>query len=243
MPKAFFIDTTRCTACRGCQIACKEWHELQANKTLQQGTHQNPPDLNPYNFKLVRFSEFKDNEGVVRWNFFPDQCRHCVNPPCMMAADSYVEGAVIQDEKTGAVVYTEKTKELSKEAFEQMLSDCPYNIPRRDASSGLVVKCDMCIDRVQNDLVPMCVKTCCTGTMNFGEREDMIKLAKERLEHVKKEFAEANLGDLEFDSVIYLLAFPPEKYAENAVAKAPAPLSRQQLFAKLTSPVRNAVRG
>ena len=54
MPKAFFIDTTRCTACRGCQIACKEWNELKPNSTLQQGTHQNPPDLNPNNYKLVR---------------------------------------------------------------------------------------------------------------------------------------------------------------------------------------------
>ena len=57
MPKSFLIDTTRCTACRGCQVACKEWHDHPANATKQRGTHQNPPDLNPYNFKVVRFRE------------------------------------------------------------------------------------------------------------------------------------------------------------------------------------------
>lgn len=243
MPKAFFIDTTRCTACRGCQIACKEWHELTPNATLQQGTHQNPPDLNPNNYKLVRFSEFKDDAGVVNWNFFPDQCRHCVNPPCMYAAEGFVEGAVIQDPDTGAVIYTEKSKELPQEAFEQMRSDCPFDIPRRADASARVVKCDMCIDRVQNDMLPMCVKTCCTGTMNFGERDDMVKLAQDRLTEVKKEFPEATLNDVDFVSVIYLMAFKPERFWKNAVASAAPMMSRQQLFAKLTKPVRNTISG
>ena len=76
MPKAFLIDTTRCTACRGCQVACKEWHDLPANSTKQRGSHQNPPDLNPRNLKIVRFHEHLDARGNVVWNFFPDQCRH-----------------------------------------------------------------------------------------------------------------------------------------------------------------------
>ena len=60
MPKAFLIDTTRCTACRGCQLACKDWHNLPANKTKQTGSHQNPPDLNPYNYKIVSFHDYMD---------------------------------------------------------------------------------------------------------------------------------------------------------------------------------------
>ena len=65
MPKAFLIDTTRCTACRGCQLACKEWHNLPANVTKQRGSHQNPPDLNPNNLKIVRFHEHFDEQGNV----------------------------------------------------------------------------------------------------------------------------------------------------------------------------------
>ncbi len=243
MPKAFFIDTTRCTACRGCQIACKEWNELPANKTLQRGTHQNPPDLNPYNYKLVRFSEFKDDKGVVHWNFFPDQCRHCVDPPCMLVADEYVEGAVVQDSQTGAVVYTDLTKKLSKEAVEQMRSECPYDIPRYNKETGLVVKCDMCVDRVKADMPPMCVKTCCTGSMNFGDREDMIELAGRRLAEVKKDFPEATLNNVDFVNVIYLMSFAPERYWKNATAAAPAPLNRQQFLAKLASPLNRLARG
>ena len=65
MPKAFLIDTTRCTACRGCQLACKEWHDLPANATKQRGSHQNPPDLNPNNYKIGRFHEHLDKQGNV----------------------------------------------------------------------------------------------------------------------------------------------------------------------------------
>ncbi len=35
MAKSFFIDTTLCTACRGCQVACKQWHDLPAEETDQ----------------------------------------------------------------------------------------------------------------------------------------------------------------------------------------------------------------
>jgi len=33
MSKGFFIDTTRCIACKACQVACKQWHNLPAEKT------------------------------------------------------------------------------------------------------------------------------------------------------------------------------------------------------------------
>lgn len=237
MAKAFFVDTSRCTACRGCQLACKEWHELPANETLQKGSHQNPPDLNAHNYKVVRFSEHLD-KGVVRWNFFPDQCRHCLRPPCKDAADIALPGAIIQDEATGAVLFTEKTKELSPDDAESVHLACPYDIPRRNAATGLMSKCTMCFDRISNGLLPACVKVCPTGTMNFGEREDMLKLAAERLAAAKKVYPKARLADADDVSVIFLLIDEPKNYHTHAVAAGPEPLSRKQFLAGLTKPLR-----
>ena len=45
MAKAFLVDTTLCTACRGCQVACKQWHDLPAESTDNTGFYQNPSDL------------------------------------------------------------------------------------------------------------------------------------------------------------------------------------------------------
>ena len=236
MSKCIFIDTTRCTACRGCQVACKQWHDHEAVPTLQTGTHQNPPDLTPHNFKLVRFSEHKI-DGRIHWLFFPEQCRHCLQSPCKSAADLYVEGAIVVDEATGIVVCTEKSKELTAEQCEEVIDACPYNIPRRNEKTGELTKCDMCIDRVQAGLIPMCVKTCCTGAMNFGEREDMLKLAAEHLARVKKEFPEAELLDAEDLSVIYLVSHPREMYHEYARREV-HPLNRADFFAGLAKPLR-----
>jgi formate dehydrogenase iron-sulfur subunit len=216
MPKTFLIDTTRCTACRGCQLACKEWHDLPANKTKQRGSHQNPPDLNPYNLKIVRFREHKDEKGTVIWNFFPDQCRHCLTPICVDVAEMAVHGAMIKDDKTGAVLATEKSAQLSPADAQAVIDACPYNIPRLDPKTKRLTKCDMCIDRVSAGMQPICVKTCPTGTMAFGEREEMLALARTRLEHAKKRFPKAFLADYQDVSVIYLLAEEKEHYYEYA---------------------------
>lgn len=216
MPKSILVDTTRCTACRGCQLACKDWHNLPAIKTKQTGTHQNPPDLNPCNLKIVRFREHIDDQGIVRWNFFPDQCRHCTNPPCKDVADMVLEGAIIQDRKTGAVLFTEKTAQLSKEDAEAIREVCPYNIPRRDDKTGRLTKCDFCIDRLQAGLLPMCVKTCPTGAMFFGDREEVLDMARKRLAIAKKTFPKAFLADYKDVNVIYLLSEEKEYYYEYA---------------------------
>jgi len=212
MPKAFLIDTTRCTACRGCQIACKEWHDLPPVATKQRGSHQNPPDLNPYNLKIVRFHEHLDDKGRVMWNFFPDQCRHCVTPVCVDMANRVAPGSMFKDEKTGAVLVTEKCREMDERGVRTVIKACPYNIPRYDAEKKMLTKCDMCIDRVQADLPPMCVKTCPTGCMAFGEREEMLALAEKRLAEAKKKFPKARIADAPEVNVFYVLAEEPEHY-------------------------------
>jgi len=227
MSKTFFIDTSRCTACRGCQVACKEWQGFPANYTRQLGwgSHQNPPDLNPYNYKVVRFSEHKI-KGRVVWNFFPDQCRHCVEPPCKVAADGVKKGAVVVDKLTGAVIFTDALKSFTKAQFEDIKSYCPYNVPRRNEKTGAIVKCDMCLERLEAGMVPMCVKTCPTGAMSIGERDQMLAIAKARLGEVKKTFPDATLIDEDSVRVVYLITYKPELYQMTTVAKGEKPFDK-----------------
>lgn len=242
MPKAILIDTTKCTACRGCQVGCKEWKNLPPVATKQRGTHQNPPDLGPYNFKLVRFNEYLEGD-TVRWNFFPDACRHCLEAPCKSGAS--LPDSIVIDKDTGAVIYTEKT---AKESFETIKSSCPYDIPRLDPKTKRIVKCDMCIDRVKANLLPMCVKSCAMGAMSFGDRADILAQAAKRLVAVQKEFPKAQLCDMENVSVIYLIADAPAKYHKFAVADASdalkgAPgMTRTEMLAGLLAPLRKGAQ-
>lgn len=236
MSKTFFVDTTSCTACRGCQTACKEWHGLPATKTKQKGSHQNPADLNAFTYKLVRFREHK-KDGRVSWNFFSEQCRHCIEPPCKYVADEHRKDAVIKDKETGAIIYTDLTKKLSESAFKEMLDACPYKIPRRDGKAGTITKCDMCIDRTKNGILPICVKTCPTGAMNFGDREEMLKLAHKRLAVLKKRYPEAQLVDEETVNVIYLITDKPAAYHDFVVGQNSIEITRKAALAKLLLPL------
>lgn len=50
--KTILVDVSRCTGCRGCQVACKQWNELPATDTVQTGSYQNPPDMNGDTYKI-----------------------------------------------------------------------------------------------------------------------------------------------------------------------------------------------
>ena len=230
MTKSFFIDTPLCTACRGCQVACKQWHDLPAEATVNRGSFQNPEDLSYLTYKLVRMNE-EIIDKKLHWLFFPDQCRHCIDAPCLETAMD--EDAIYRDPATGAILYTAKTKELDAD---EIIDSCPYNIPRK-GPDGTLAKCDMCNDRVHNGLKPACVTTCPTSTMNFGDRDEMMALAQERLKITQKKHPKAMLLDPDDLNVIYLVAQEPSLYSEYAVASSDrGGMSRSVAIRKMMGP-------
>jgi len=222
-------------------VACKQWNKLPATKTRNWGSFQNPADLSFSTFKLVRFREVVSG-GKVKWYFFPDQCRHCLEPPCKDTAEGFVDGAVIQDDSTGAVVYTGKTRMLSSSAFEEVRESCPYNIPRQDTATGLVAKCTMCFDRISNGMEPACVKACPTGTMSFGNRDDMLAMGDNKVATLKKKgFKKAQLLDADSINVIFLVVDDPLVYYKFSVAQNNVGISRKLALRKLMKPATGLI--
>ncbi len=230
MSNSIFIDTTLCTGCRACQVACKQWHDLPAEETTNRGTYENPADLSEKTYKVVRMREVEAN-NKLQWLFFPEQCRHCEEAPCL---DTAADEKAIYRDKTGAIIYTEETKNLD---FDEIKESCPYNIPRK-ASNGTIVKCDMCYDRVNAGKTPSCVQVCPSGAMNFGSKSQMLSLANKRLNDVKKDNPDASICDADDVSVIYLVANKPELHFENAVADAGTfDMTRKVALRKMFRPV------
>jgi formate dehydrogenase iron-sulfur subunit len=213
--KSILVDTSRCTACRGCQVACKQWNGLPGTKTKQLGTYQNPRDLSADTWRLVRFAEGRKEDGKPYWYFFSDQCRHCIDPPCMDAIGGYVEGGVIKDEATGAILYTAKAK---KAPFEEVRNACPFDIPRQNAKTKTFAKCTMCADRLANDMAPACVKSCPTGALAFGERKEILDMAAKRVDELKKTHPKAMALNPNDVRVIYIVTDDPVKYHKYAAS-------------------------
>jgi formate dehydrogenase iron-sulfur subunit len=210
--KSILVDTSLCTACRGCQVACKQWNGLPGTKTKQIGTYQNPQDLSYDTYKVVRFAEGKKENGKPYWYFFSDMCRHCVDPPCMEKAGDL--SAIYRDKPTGAVIYTKVTKKLDPE---EIIESCPYNIPRM-GKDGALAKCTMCLDRQQANMVPACVQSCPTGAMLFGERSAILTEAKSRVEALKGAYPMAQAIDADSVRVIFIVSDDPRKYHEYAAS-------------------------
>lgn len=211
--KSILVDTSLCTACRGCQIACKQWNNLEAVKTRQSGSYQNPPDFTPETYKVVRFAEGR-HEGSKKpyWYFFTDMCRHCVNPPCQVAN---VKDEIHQDPDTGAVLYTPETANID---YEMAYDSCPYKVPKQDPKTKVMSKCTLCYDRITNGLKPACVTSCPTGAMVFGERDEILKQAEKRVAELKKTYPKAKALDAADVRVIYIVTDDPKKYYVHAEA-------------------------
>lgn len=221
------IDISRCTACRACQVACKNWNRLKAEQTRNRGSHENPPDLSANTWNRIVFLEARRADGVIDWAFFNERCRHCDDPPCMEGAESLPE-AIVRDD-SGAVIFTEKSKALD---FDDVASYCPYGIPRKDEVSGRIVKCTMCIDRITYGLKPSCVAACPTGALNFGTRKEMLDLIEKRLKALGPE-ANVYPDPMEDHNTLWILPLNRKHYP---LAQA-RPIPRRRHMAKTRMPI------
>ncbi|WP_342785622.1 4Fe-4S dicluster domain-containing protein [Thermofilum sp.] len=171
MAKAIMYDSTKCIGCRACQVACKRWNDLPAEKTSLSPDWTNPPDLSPVTWNYIRFVG-KNGENGFEWHFVSVRCMHCVDPPCARACPV---GAITKYEEGPVVINQEKCI-----GCRYCVAVCPFEVPRYDKATGKVYKCHMCYDRIKEGLEPACVATCPTGALSFGDRETLLSRARER---------------------------------------------------------------
>jgi len=60
------------------------------------------------------------------------------------------------------------------------ITACPWGTPQWNPETGKAVKCDYCMDRVDQGLKPACVTKCITQCLHFGEASAKTKTTRER---------------------------------------------------------------
>jgi formate dehydrogenase iron-sulfur subunit len=177
-PVAKLIDISKCIGCKACQSACMEWNDLRDTVGDQQGYYDNPRDLTDESWTVMRFFEVEPN-GKLEWLIRKDGCMHCADPGCLKACPA--PGAIVQ--------YSNGIVDFHQEnciGCGYCITGCPFNVPRISKKDSKAYKCTLCSDRVSVGLEPACVKTCPTGAIVFGAKEDMITHAEERVTDLKE---------------------------------------------------------
>jgi formate dehydrogenase iron-sulfur subunit len=186
---AKLIDTTKCIGCKACQVACMEWNDLRDEIGTCTGHYDNPHDLSESSWTLMRFAEYENPKGDLEWLIRKDGCMHCEDPGCLKACPS--PGAIVQY-ANGIVDFHEEN--CIGCGF--CVTGCPFDVPRISKKDKKAYKCTLCSDRVSVGLEPACVKSCPTGAIVFGTKEDMKQHAEERIEDLKSRgFDQAGLYD------------------------------------------------
>lgn len=226
--KAILYDATRCTACRGCQAACKQWNEndegADFEKTVNRGSYENPADLSPKTWLKMEFREVEKG-GKVDWLFNRRACMHCTDAACVKVCPSH---ALYRNE-LGFVAYD---KDLCTGCG--YCSDfCPFQVPRsnRNLITGIAKmdKCVLCttpgLNRLAEGLEPACVKTCPPKALEYGDRDKLLAEGKKRVDALRTTgYTKANLyGEKELDGlhVLYVLKESPESYGLPVNPKFP----------------------
>ncbi len=145
---AMVIDTRRCVGCHACSVSCKTENDVPLGVTRS----------------WVEYVEKGDFPNVAR-HFLPRLCNHCSDPHCVRVCPT---GATYKRKEDGIVVVNPDVCIGCKYCIQA----CPYDARFIDYRTGTADKCDFCVHRVKNGLVPACVNTCQGRARIFGDMND-----------------------------------------------------------------------
>jgi formate dehydrogenase iron-sulfur subunit len=212
-PVAKLIDVSKCIGCKACQAACLEWNDKRQDVGIFAGSYDNPADLTPEMFTLMRFTEWVNPETQnLEWLIRKDGCMHCEDPGCLKACPA--PGAIVQY-SNGIVDFVHE----NCIGCGYCIRGCPFNIPRISQVDNKAYKCTLCSDRVAVGQGPACAKACPTHAITFGTKAEMQQHAADRIKDLKSRgFQNAGLYDppgVGGTHVMYVLhhADKPEIYA------------------------------
>jgi len=142
-------DMDRCIGCLSCEVYCKE------NKQLPEG---------PRLCQIVMLGR-RVIRGLPREAYVYMGCFHCQNAACVAACPT---GAMKKRESDG-IVYVEPDLCVGCKAC---LVACPWGAAQWDPQNEKAVKCDLCKDRMDQGLKPVCVTVCTTQCLSLKEIEE-----------------------------------------------------------------------
>ncbi len=193
-------DTTLCVGCRSCEVACKEVNGLPPVEKPIGDTEIFDTVRRTTDTSLTVVNRYLEADGDQPAVYRKLQCMHCNEPCCATVC------LVQAFEKTpeGPVLYH---PELCM-GCRYCVMACPYNALAYEYDDPLtpkVMRCTMCYDRIKEGLLPGCAEACPMGAITFGERDELIEIARERIRKYPDRYLNHIFGEHEFGGTSWLL--------------------------------------
>lgn len=162
MPQyGFHFDSTRCIGCKTCELACKDYKQLDTAYAYRH----------IYDYEGGTWS--RDEQGVCTPQdcfayHVSISCQHCDDPACMKVCPTK---AMHKDPDTG-IVSVDTTRCVGCNYCHMA---CPYNAPVVDRQKGHSMKCDGCQERIAQGKRTICVDACPTRALDFAPIDELRK--------------------------------------------------------------------
>lgn len=154
---AFYVDMTKCTGCKACQVACKTVNETPLGVTWRRVV------------EMAGGEWVKDGDQDVPSNVFAYfvsvACMHCEDALCTEVCPT----TAIHKRDDGIVVIDED-KCIGCRYCEWA---CPYSAPQFDSDRGVMTKCHFCYELQAAGEKPACVDACPFRALDFGPIEEL----------------------------------------------------------------------
>ena len=215
------VDTTVCIGCRKCEWACKNAHDMPSGDIVSyedQDVFKTFRRPDPSSLTVVnQYENPKKPETPIKLKV---QCMHCDHPACVSAC---IVGAFSKLEN-GSVVWDE-TKCIG---CRYCLVACPFQIPAFEYQKAIeprITKCDFCVNRTKDGLLPACVEICPVEALTFGKRTELVEIARKRIAHYPDRYIDHILGEHEVGgtSWMYLAGVDFAKLDFPKLKNDPAP--------------------
>jgi len=210
MPVGMLVDTTKCIGCRNCEINCHKYYNLPDIRLA--GTDASP-ELDAYHYNVVKF--YQVNTGSITKNIsIHKQCFHCSNPACM----SVCPVGALHKTENGSVIWNEG----KCIGCRYCQNACPFDIPKFEWNVGWegltggpkIAKCIFCYELVTTqNTTTICNQVCPTKAILFGERDDMIAEAHDRISANPDRYYNYVYGEQEVGgtALLYINAVSPDQ--------------------------------